>query len=109
MWPRSPSRDSVRCHAGAACGGMAADRQYKPLPSEPFSVTYLIFRRICAPLMATTLLWAGAALAQAPQQSVPAGNLSPGQVEQVERIIRDYLLRNPELILEAVENLEQKR
>jgi protein-disulfide isomerase len=83
---------------------------------ELLAVQHPTFRHACAPalLAAMLLFWPGATRAQiAPQstpvQSAPAGSLSPAQVEDVERIIRDYLLRNPELILEAVENLEQKR
>src|SRR5262245_22915528 len=30
-------------------------------------------------------------------------------VQAVERIVREYLLKNPEVILEAIENLEKKR
>jgi protein-disulfide isomerase len=37
--------------------------------------------------------------AQAPAPDVPA----------IERIVRDYLLKNPEVILEAIENLEKRR
>ena len=39
----------------------------------------------------------------------PAANLTPEQVQAIERIIHDYLMRNPEVILDAVESLEQKR
>ena len=42
------------------------------------------------------------AWAQAPQPT-------PLTREQVEQIVRDYLLRNPEVILEAVQSLEDKR
>ncbi|HTY66914.1 MAG TPA: DsbA family protein [Alphaproteobacteria bacterium] len=44
------------------------------------------------------------------QQSMPAtGAMSPEQVQAVEKIVHDYLLRNPQVILDAVEQLEQKR
>lgn len=45
------------------------------------------------------LMLAGAAAAQTPTPDVPV----------IERIVRDYLLKNPEVILEAIENLEKKR
>lgn len=50
------------------------------------------------------LALAAPADAQTPSASVPAG-----QVEAIERIVRDYLLRHPEVLLEAMENLEKKR
>ncbi len=57
----------------------------------------------------------GAAAQQpAGPQSTPApgtvpGGLTPTQVEQIESVIRDYLLRNPEVIIEAVQGLERKQ
>lgn len=43
-------------------------------------------------------------------QSMPAtGTMSPEQVQAIERIVHDYLLRNPQVIMDAVEQLEQKR
>jgi protein-disulfide isomerase len=64
-----------------------------------------------AALIVACALFAGPAAAQAPQsapaQSPPA--MSPEQVQTIERIIRDYLMRNPEVIIEAVEGLEQRR
>jgi protein-disulfide isomerase len=54
------------------------------------------------------MLWLPAHAQTAPQ-STPPRSFSPAQVEEIEGLIRAYLLRNPELILEAVENLEQKR
>jgi len=44
-----------------------------------------------------------------PAAKPPASNLTPEQVQAIERIIHDYLMRNPEVILDAVESLEQKR
>jgi len=44
-----------------------------------------------------------------PKQSMPVnGTMSPEQVEAIERIVHDYLLRNPQVILDAVEQLEKK-
>lgn len=40
---------------------------------------------------------------------VSAQTPTPLTREQVETIVRDYLLRNPEVILEAIEGLEEKR
>jgi protein-disulfide isomerase len=37
------------------------------------------------------------------------GTMSPEQVQAIEKIVHDYLLRNPQVILDAVEQLEQKR
>jgi protein-disulfide isomerase len=73
-----------------------------------------LFRRARAAAFLTALLFAvpfQPAAAQTPPapQSTPVGKFSPAQTEDIERIVRDYLLRNPELILEAVESLEQKR
>lgn len=63
------------------------------------------------PLLALNL-FAGAAQAQmspAPSAQSHSSPLSPEQVEAIERLIRDYLLRNPQIVLEAVEKLEQSR
>jgi protein-disulfide isomerase len=50
-------------------------------------------------ILAAALMLAGPAAAQTATPDVPA----------IERIVRDYLLKNPEVILEAIENLEKKR
>jgi protein-disulfide isomerase len=42
-------------------------------------------------------------------QSTPAPSFPPDQTLAIEQIIREYLLKNPEVILEAVEGLEKKR
>ena len=47
--------------------------------------------------------------AEPPRSLPPSAKLSPEQVQAIERIIHDYLMRNPEVILDAVESLEQKR
>jgi protein-disulfide isomerase len=45
-----------------------------------------------------------------PVSSAPAAApLTPGQVDQFERVIRDYLIRNPEVIIEAVQGLERRQ
>jgi protein-disulfide isomerase len=38
-----------------------------------------------------------------------AQTLSPEQTREVEKVIREYVLKNPELLLEAIENLEKRR
>jgi protein-disulfide isomerase len=60
-----------------------------------------VFYTIRIFLIAALALTASAATAQT--------SMTPEQTQAIERIIRDYLLKNPELILEAVEGLEQKR
>jgi protein-disulfide isomerase len=68
--------------------------------------------RIIAAIVAVAL---GAALpnhswAQSGSPGAPSGGaLPPEQVQAIERIVHDYLLRNPQVILDAVEKLEQKR
>jgi protein-disulfide isomerase len=67
----------------------------------------LFLRRVLRslPVLALALAIGGAAAAQ---QSTSPG-MPPDQVEAIERIVRDYLLRHPEIIIEAVESLEKKR
>lgn len=64
-----------------------------------------------AAIMAAILPFAAAAQAPSePPHSIPlTGALTPEQVQAIERVVRDYLMRNPEVILDAVESLEQKR
>jgi protein-disulfide isomerase len=50
-------------------------------------------------ILGAALLMAAPASAQTATPDVPA----------IERIVREYLLKNPEVILEAIENLEKKR
>ena len=50
-------------------------------------------------ILGAALLLAAPASAQTSTPDVPA----------IERIVREYLLKNPEVILEAIENLEKKR
>lgn len=65
-----------------------------------------------------TLLLAIAALASAsaqtapgepPHSTPPSPALSAEQTQAIERLIHDYLMHHPEVILDAVESLEQKR
>lgn len=55
--------------------------------------------RLLAALCIALPILAAPAVAQTPAPDVPA----------IERIVREYLLKNPEVILEAIENLEKKR
>jgi protein-disulfide isomerase len=48
--------------------------------------------------------WAAGAPAQAPQN-----RFSPAQTEAIEAIVRDYLLRHPELLLELMDKLDKQR
>ena len=76
---------------------------------RPFQLRRHALPALCA--AALTFICAAAAPAQtpAPAHSEPPASLSPAQVDEVQRIIRDYLLRNPQVVLEAVEKLEQSR
>jgi len=44
-----------------------------------------------------------------PQASRAADELSPGQRDEVQRLIRDYLLEHPELIQDALQELEKRQ
>jgi protein-disulfide isomerase len=66
----------------------------------------VILLRLSALMMTVVLVLACGrpALAQAEPR-----NFSPEQIQNIEQIVRDYLMRHPEVILEAVDALEQKR
>lgn len=69
-----------------------------------------VLGKVLGQALATTIFLALAILVGAPPahaQSVddPVG---PAERERVESIVRDYLMRNPEIILEAIEVLEQR-
>lgn len=57
-------------------------------------------------LIAVIVIMAG--LRPAFAQAEPK-TFTPDQVQSIEQIVRDYLMRHPEVILEAVDALEQKR
>lgn len=59
---------------------------------------------LLATLALTVLFASGPAATQSSTPSLP-----PDQVPAIERVVREYLLRHPEVILEAMENLEKKR
>ncbi|MGQ0664876.1 MAG: DsbA family protein [Pseudomonadota bacterium] len=66
-------------------------------------------RHLLAALAAGVLFAAGLVLLPVRNDETPPPALTRPQAEAVERIIRDYLLANPELILEAVGGLERRR
>jgi protein-disulfide isomerase len=51
----------------------------------------------------------GVVLAFAPLASAPAQEFTREQKAQLDKLIRDYILENPEIIIEAIERLEEKR
>jgi protein-disulfide isomerase len=51
-------------------------------------------------------LVATGAVSAAAEEGAPAGDLS---VEQIERVVRDYLLREPEIIYQALEELQRRQ
>jgi protein-disulfide isomerase len=65
-----------------------------------------LLRRSALVLLFLVLL-AGAARPAAAQAEPKS--FTPDQVQNIEQIVRDYLMRHPEIILEAVDALEQKR
>ncbi len=66
--------------------------------------------RLIRPAIFVLLLLAAASFGSpASAQSSTPSTLPPDQVQAIERVIRDYLLRNPEVLLEAIENLEKRR
>lgn len=71
------------------------------------SLLRCVCRHVSAALAALPLIILLAMGPAAAQSSTP--NLPPDQVRSIERIVREYLLRNPEVILDAMENLEKKR
>ena len=44
----------------------------------------------------------------APAQFAAAQDFTPGQVKAIEQIVRDYLMKNPELLIEAIQGMEAK-
>jgi protein-disulfide isomerase len=61
-----------------------------------------------AKTFAAILLAAGVALAAVPAHAQEDQSLSPKQAEAVRKIIKDYLMQNPEVIGEAIEALREK-
>jgi protein-disulfide isomerase len=55
------------------------------------------------------LFFGGGVSVVAAQEQSSRPELDPGQVESIEQIIRDYLMENPEVIIEAVQAYQEKR
>jgi protein-disulfide isomerase len=53
-------------------------------------------------------LWVSAVLALLPASPVTAAEFSPDQREAIEGIVRDYLAKNPEILVEALQAAESK-
>lgn len=58
---------------------------------------------------ATMALAAGLALGLMTLPSAAAEDLKPGQTRAIEKIVRDYLIRNPEIIIEAMDAYRKKQ
>jgi len=59
---------------------------------------------------ASLFLWAGPAAAQSAEDSATNEPvLSAEQTVEIERLVRDYILNNPEIILQSVQRMEAKR
>lgn len=90
-----------------------------PPTPEPFVFTRNALHAAAAALAiavaVTVAIPLGASAEEAPAATTPprtmplTGAMSPQQTQAVERIVHDYLMRHPEVILDAVESLEQKR
>lgn len=68
---------------------------------KPFS----FFRLLLAALLIATI--AGPVLAQN-QSKEPLKALSPGEKQAIEDVIRSYILNNPEVLIEAIQNLRER-
>ena len=72
-------------------------------------------RRPSAFVLALSLLMIGMMLQAVPVKAqnqstpAPASEATPAEVENIEQIVRDYLLRNPEVLVEALTLYEQRR
>ncbi len=66
------------------------------------------FLRLSLAGFAAYLLAAFAPPASLAQQA-PSATMDPSQVEAIEQIVRDYLLRNPEIVIEAAQAYQEKR
>ena len=56
-----------------------------------------------------SLAFAAAVLLALSGATAPAQPISDAQRGEIERIVRDYLLRNPEVLQEAIEELEKRQ
>ena len=53
-------------------------------------------------------LWLGVLVALVPLRAAPAAEFTPEQKKAIEAIIRDYLAKNPEMLLDALQAAEDK-
>ncbi len=61
-----------------------------------------MFKRLIAPALAALFALAAPVMAQAPEAS-------PAERQRIEAIVREYLLRNPEILQEALVELEKRQ
>ena len=67
--------------------------------------------RVFANAVAATFFTISAAMAQQNTPQDPArilGTVDPEQRQVIEAIVRDYILRNPEIVLEAIRTLQSR-
>lgn len=64
--------------------------------------------RLLPPVLAAALLTAGAASAQQSTQS-SAAPLDPAEKAAIESVVRDYLMNHPEVIVEAIQGLQERQ
>jgi protein-disulfide isomerase len=62
----------------------------------------VMFKRLIAPALAALFALAAPVMAQAPEAS-------PAERQRIEAIVREYLLRNPEILQEALVELEKRQ
>lgn len=75
-------------------------------------MTFLRSLAVAAPLLLAAALPAGATDPAAPNMTpadAAAGPLSPPQVEQVQKIVSDYLRAHPEVIIDAIKAYQAKK
>ncbi len=72
-------------------------------------MTVFPFHRQFLPLLIIGLVFAfGGAQAFAQQTSPAASSLTPAERLSIENVVRDFLLKNPEVIVEAIQNMRER-
>ena len=67
-------------------------------------------RLLAAALVAVLYVGPAVAQTQTPLQSkAPAKTLSPAEKQVIENLIRDYILNNPEVVIESIQSLRQRK